>query len=134
MSATALREDFGEATCASRGEAQAQGRFDELELVNKRLPIGVIDEVHPRIEQRSHGRGPAPTGLKRSPGDFHLCLGWFVRCTDILGGLAGRSGSEAERVTACPEFLHHYNHHRGHTALKGAAPADRVPNLSGQNT
>ncbi len=41
--------------------------------------------------------------------------------------------SEAERVAAFPEFLHTYNHHRGHTALKGASPADRVPNLSGQN-
>ena len=42
--------------------------------------------------------------------------------------------SEAERVAAFPEFLHTYNHHRGHTALKGVSPADRVPNLSGQNT
>ncbi len=40
--------------------------------------------------------------------------------------------SEAERVAAYPAFLHHYNHHRGHTALKGASPADRVPNLAGQ--
>ncbi|HET9654916.1 MAG TPA: IS481 family transposase [Kineosporiaceae bacterium] len=42
--------------------------------------------------------------------------------------------SESERVAAFPEFLHTYNHHRGHTALKGASPADRVPNLCGQNT
>ena len=42
--------------------------------------------------------------------------------------------SEAERVAAFPEFLHTYNHHRGHTALKGASPADRVPNLCGLNT
>ena len=27
-----------------------------------------------------------------------------------------------------------YNHHRGHTALKGKSPIDRVPNLPGQNT
>ena len=40
--------------------------------------------------------------------------------------------SETERVEAFPEFLHTYNHHRGHTALKGASPADRVPNLAGQ--
>lgn len=40
--------------------------------------------------------------------------------------------SESERVAAYPEFLHTYNHHRGHTALKGASPADRVPNLAGQ--
>ena len=42
--------------------------------------------------------------------------------------------SEAERAAAYPEWLHHYNHHRGHTSLKGHCPADRVPNLSGQNT
>lgn len=42
--------------------------------------------------------------------------------------------SEAERVTALPGFLHTYNHHRGHTALKGLSPASRVPNLSGENT
>ncbi len=42
--------------------------------------------------------------------------------------------SEAERAAAYPAWLHHYNHHRGHTALKGLSPADRVPNLSGQNT
>jgi transposase InsO family protein len=42
--------------------------------------------------------------------------------------------SEAERVAAYDDFLHHYNHHRGHTALKGASPADRVPNLPGQYT
>ena len=34
--------------------------------------------------------------------------------------------SEAERVAALPEFLHSYNHHRGHTALKGHSPASRV--------
>lgn len=42
--------------------------------------------------------------------------------------------SEAERVAAFPAFLHTYNHHRGHTALGGKSPADRVPNLRGQYT
>ncbi|GAB2760426.1 IS481-like element ISMsm9 family transposase [Sinomonas soli] len=40
--------------------------------------------------------------------------------------------SEQERIAAFPAFLHAYNHHRGHTALKGASPADRVPNLASQ--
>ena len=40
--------------------------------------------------------------------------------------------SEAERVAAYPGFIHTYNHHRGHTALGGKSPADRVPNLRGQ--
>jgi transposase InsO family protein len=42
--------------------------------------------------------------------------------------------SEAERVAAYADFLHRYNHHRGHTALGGQPPAARVTNLSGQNT
>ncbi len=42
--------------------------------------------------------------------------------------------SEAERRAAFDSWLHTYNHHRGHTALKGLPPASRVTNLSGQNT
>ena len=42
--------------------------------------------------------------------------------------------SEAERVATYAEFIHNYNHHRGHTALGGKSPADRVPNLCGQYT
>jgi transposase InsO family protein len=42
--------------------------------------------------------------------------------------------SEAERAAAYPDFLHTYNHHRPHTALKGRPPTDRVTNLCGQNT
>ena len=41
-------------------------------------------------------------------------------------------GSEHDRVAAFAEWLHHYNHHRGHTSLKGQPPASRVTNLSGQ--
>ena len=40
--------------------------------------------------------------------------------------------SETERTQAFQAWLHHYNHHRGHTALKGQLPASRVTNLSGQ--
>ncbi len=40
--------------------------------------------------------------------------------------------SEAERREAFPQWLHTYNHHRGHTALKGRPHAGRVPNLTGQ--
>ena len=42
--------------------------------------------------------------------------------------------SETERRAALDPWLHTYNHHRGHTALKGQPPASRVTNLSGQNT
>ena len=41
---------------------------------------------------------------------------------------------EADRAAAFPIWLHHYNHHRGHTALRGKAPITRlaVTNLCGQ--
>ncbi len=42
--------------------------------------------------------------------------------------------SETERVAAYADFLHRYNHHRGHTALGGKTPAARVTNLAGQYT
>ncbi|MYS19876.1 leucine-zipper of insertion element IS481 [Streptomyces sp. DvalAA-14] len=42
--------------------------------------------------------------------------------------------SETERRAAFPQWLHTYNHHRGHTALGGQPPATRVPNLTGQYT
>jgi transposase InsO family protein len=40
--------------------------------------------------------------------------------------------SNLEREQAFPDWLHRYNHHRGHTALGGQPPATRVTNLSGQ--
>jgi transposase InsO family protein len=40
--------------------------------------------------------------------------------------------TETERRQALPQWLHTYNHHRGHTALGGQPPASRVPNLTGQ--
>lgn len=39
--------------------------------------------------------------------------------------------NEAARVAAFPAWLHHYNHHRPHTALGGQTPASRVHNLTG---
>jgi len=39
--------------------------------------------------------------------------------------------SEVERIAAFPEWLHHYNHTRGHTSLKGQTPASRVTNVRG---
>jgi len=42
--------------------------------------------------------------------------------------------SEAARVAAFPAWLHHYNHHRPHTALGGQTPASRVHNLTGSYT
>jgi transposase InsO family protein len=42
--------------------------------------------------------------------------------------------SETERRAALDPWLYMYDHHRGHTALKGLPPASRVTNLSGQHT
>lgn len=40
--------------------------------------------------------------------------------------------SEAQRVEAFQDFLHLYNHHRGHSALGGKPPISRVNDLLGQ--
>jgi transposase InsO family protein len=42
--------------------------------------------------------------------------------------------SDAARAATYDEWLHHYNHHRPHTALEGSTPAERVHNLTGKNT
>jgi hypothetical protein len=42
--------------------------------------------------------------------------------------------SEQDRRAAFPAWLHTYNHHRAHTALKDQPPASRIPNLTRQNT
>ena len=45
--------------------------------------------------------------------------------------------SDDERIAALPRFLHRYNYHRPHTALRGFPPVHRTPvvtNLSGHNT
>jgi transposase InsO family protein len=40
--------------------------------------------------------------------------------------------SESARRNALPAWLHHYNHHRLHTAIGKAAPITRLTNLPGQ--
>ncbi|MCX4637066.1 IS481 family transposase [Streptomyces sp. P9-2B-2] len=42
--------------------------------------------------------------------------------------------SNTERTEALDRFLHHYNHHRCHTALAGQPPISRVNNAPGQYT
>jgi len=41
--------------------------------------------------------------------------------------------SEQARRKALPAFLHHYNHHRPHTALGGLPPITRLTNVPGQH-
>jgi transposase InsO family protein len=42
--------------------------------------------------------------------------------------------SETARRTALPAWLHHYNHHRPHTAIGRQPPINRLDNLTGQHT
>jgi hypothetical protein len=53
-----------------------------------------------------------------------------------LGGAGPRPSTAvwAPIRTAFDAWLHTYNHHRGHAALKGLPPAARVTSLSGQYT
>lgn len=42
--------------------------------------------------------------------------------------------SESAREASYEAFLHHYNHHRTHTPIRGAVPSERVHNLTGNYT
>ncbi|MGO1489284.1 MAG: integrase core domain-containing protein, partial [Arachnia sp.] len=56
---------------------------------------------------------------------FHRTLadGWgYARCYT----------SETQRRQALPGWLHHYNHHRPHTACGGLPPFTRLTNVPGQ--
>ncbi|MBN9374973.1 MAG: transposase [Cellulomonas sp.] len=69
-------------------------------------------------------RSPTTTGkIER----FHRTLadGWaYARFYD----------SEAEQRAALPGWLHFYNHHRAHSALRGQPPITRLTNLPGHHT
>lgn len=56
---------------------------------------------------------------------FHKTMadGWaYARCY----------GSEAERRAALPSWVHHYNHHRPHSACGNKPPITRLTNVPGQ--
>jgi transposase InsO family protein len=42
--------------------------------------------------------------------------------------------SDEARAATYGDWIHHYNHHRPHTGIGGAVPADRVHNLTGKNS
>jgi len=58
---------------------------------------------------------------------FHRTLtdGWAI---------ARFYNSEQARRKALPAFLHHYNHHRPHSAIGGLPPITRLTNVPGQHT
>ena len=58
---------------------------------------------------------------------FHRTLtdGWAI---------ARYYSSETARRKALPAFLHHYNHHRPHTATGGLPPITRLTNVPGQHS
>jgi transposase InsO family protein len=57
----------------------------------------------------------------------------FNRTTLEEWAYARPYSSESAREACFVDWLHTYNHHRGHTSLGGLSPADLVPNLRGQN-
>jgi len=57
--------------------------------------------------------------------------------TNQPGGVTCSLSVSTRRRETCrraANWLHTYNHHRGHSALGGHPPPSRVPNPSGQNT
>lgn len=78
---------------------------------------------HPR-RSRYHPQTHAPT-----PPQTNGKVERFDRTPLDESAYARPYQSETERRAALPQWLHTYNHHRGHTALAGKPPASRVPNL-----
>ena len=53
----------------------------------------------------------------------------------LVGGWAFKKfyNSESARLAALPSWIHHYNHHRPHTAIGKAAPITWLNNLAGHH-
>ncbi|WP_390884253.1 IS481 family transposase [Actinomyces viscosus] len=58
----------------------------------------------------------------------------FNRTLALEWAYAHTYTSQTQREAAYQAWLHHYNHHRPHTALDGQTPASRVHNLTGKYT
>ena len=74
---------------------------------------------------------PGPTGRRRTGRSSGTSGPWPAN-----GPTSGPSSSNDDRAAALPAFLHRYNYHRPHTALRGLTPVMRtttVINLSGFN-
>lgn len=77
------------------------------------------------------GVAPQPASSGRTTGSHRLSRGGDRAATSAfyIIAIVRRSHHQPARV---PASLH--NQYLGRTALKGASPADRVPNMRGQNT
>ena len=78
-----------------------------------------------RIKHQTHPALPAPDQRQGRAVQPHPARGM---------GLRPRLPLRSRTRGRLPRLAPHYNHHRGHTALKGKSPIDRVPNLPGQNS
>ena len=56
----------------------------------------------------------------------------FNRTLAAEWAYAAAYASDEARAATYQAWLHHYNHHRPHTGIGGAVPADRVHNLTGK--
>ena len=56
----------------------------------------------------------------------------FNRTLALEWAYAHTYTSQTQREAAYQTWLHHYNHHRPHTALNGQTPASRIHNLTGK--
>ena len=84
-----------------------------------RLPLPTLGRPS---ATRSSTAGPAPTGPRptaRSSGSTAPCSRNGPTPTTYL--------CEADRAAAYPAWLHHYNHHRGHTASKASHRSTACP-------
>src|SRR5690606_2111826 len=58
----------------------------------------------------------------------------FHRTLAFEWAYARHYDSDAARAATYPAWIHDYNHHRPHTAIRGQSPIERVHNVNGKNT
>ena len=58
----------------------------------------------------------------------------FNRTLATEWAYAASYDSDEARAATYQAWIHHYNHHRHHTGIRGSVPAERVHNLTGKNS
>jgi transposase InsO family protein len=91
----------------------------------------IAREIYANLPPQQTNSTPQPKANSR-PLDKHRSIERFHRRLADEWAYARLYTTDSERCQAFTDWLHTYNHHRGHTALGGQPTATRVPNLSGQ--
>ncbi|MBW8487733.1 integrase core domain-containing protein [Actinomadura sp. PM05-2] len=91
----------------------------------------------PQVHRLAGGAGPAGRHRQTHPPLPAQTNSKIERCNRTLAGkwaYIRPYTTKDERTAALADFLHPYNHHRGHTALDGRPPITRINNPAGYYT